>query len=47
VDGILRTTTLRDLLHSGHNPVAPAALPSELVSLYGRPKRARSSAISK
>jgi Rrf2 family protein len=47
VDGILRTTTLRDLLHSAHEAVGTTPLQSGLVSLYGRPRRGRSSPISK
>jgi Rrf2 family protein len=47
VDSILRKTTLRDLLHSGHDAVGNTAFESGLVSLYGRPKRGHSSPISK
>jgi Rrf2 family protein len=49
VDGILRKTTLRDLLHSGHEDVDTTALETGLISLYGRPKRGggHTSAISK
>jgi Rrf2 family protein len=47
VDSILRKTTLRDLLHSGHDGVGTTALQSGLISLYGRPKRGHISPISK
>ena len=39
VDGILRKTTLRDLLSSDYDAVATSRLQSDLISLPARPKR--------
>ncbi len=47
VDGILSTTTVRDLLHHDHDTGATSDLQGELVSLHGRAKREHSSPISK
>lgn len=46
VDGILRKTTIRDLLGSEYDTVAGSALQSDLISLYG-PKRDHSNPVSK
>jgi len=47
IDSILRKTTIRDLLGADHHAVANAALQSDLISLYGRPKHGHSRPISK
>lgn len=47
IDSILRTTTLRDLLRSGHETVATGPLQTNLVSLRGRPLRDRTTPVPK
>jgi Rrf2 family protein len=42
VDGVLRATTLRDLLYYDHDTAGASDLQSELISLHGRAERGRS-----
>jgi Rrf2 family protein len=45
VDSVLGATTIGDLLRSSHDTVVGAAVPTELVSLRGRPKRGHASPV--
>lgn len=47
IDGVLRTTTIQDLLHSGHDTVTATALPRDLVPLHGRAAPGPTKPISK
>jgi Rrf2 family protein len=47
VDSVLRKTTIRDLLHSEHEPSAGTPVQSDLISLHDRSTRGQSSSVSK
>jgi Rrf2 family protein len=47
IDSVLRTTTLQDLLYSGHEARTSARLPSDLVPLHDRIKRGPTNPVSK